>query len=1004
MYAFAAVFLLISGASSLIYEISWARLLSPHVGSDNATISIVLASFFLGMALGSYFSSFCKQIRINYIHVYIILELLIGLSALILLPIMANLGNFIEAYPYFATSLIGKLILSLGLLSIPTICIGATFPIVSCLIIQHKKEIGLRIGQLYFYNTLGAIVGSLSAGFILIPSIGLDGAIYFAACLNFLIVAIAWFFRKRFDNNVNDREIDNTTPINSHPSRTLALFSLGICGFVLLACEVAWSKYLSILTISSMQSFAIILASTLSGIAAGSWFIRHRISQIKKPVYYICTCFIVTAFLLMMIRSGLNTLPSIMLEINALNWSLETKQLLRYLIIAALLFPATFMFGVLFPLAMKLYNKNVNYLNNRVALAFSLNTIAGIFGALITGLWLLPNYGTDSVLLSMIVIMLLIPLYFMLFQTNGLQRRVLAISCLGIVTLSFASDGMDYKKLINAVDYRYKYKSAENKVPDYLYLKEGKNTVVSLAKYDNKFVYLQNNGLQESMIALNPKANSLVFESLQAYMPYFLHEDPKSAFVIGYGGGVTTRAFVETEINAIDVVEIEENIINAIKTISQGPAIALNDKRINLTIGDARTALLTDQKKYDIVTSQPSHPWISGAANLFTKEFFELVSTRLNDNGIFSQWIALFGMDVITFKSILKSFYEVFPYGFTMEVKESGDMMLIGSKEPLLFDNSRISERMSLPSVAQSLNKMHINHPKGLLWFFSMSRDEVINSTQDSILNTDLNIFSETHLSSIYANGVGNQDPYYYIKTTATYDLLSFLNSEDAKFHLFEFGKSLLDWNSPEKSYQIATQLKKIDSTWGKSLEHEIFYWKYDYSDATDLYNSQTEWLDISHYRQFLIHLRNENWTLSEIILNNIQSPALRQLAQATLLYEKEEWQKLLSMQPITQMDQSWQLMARLKQNDLSVLSQLASNTEIKFDNLKKLQLISDIYHKNNANQQAELLDAQIQVLTHARLNFVASLIQTAELENNAAWLQDLDSEVQYLDKQSSTN
>jgi len=1003
MYAFAAVFLLLSGASGLIYEISWARLLSPHIGSDNAAISIVLGSFFLGMALGSYLSCYCKQSRFNFIYVYILLEFLIGLSALVLLPIITNLSSFIEIFPFLAASLTGKLILSLSILIIPTVCLGATFPIVSCLVIKHKDELGLRLGQLYFYNTFGAIIGSLMAGFLLIPKFGLDGAIYFAVTLNLLIVIFAWLFREQFIYQHTDPKL--LTPESGHQSsRLFALFSLGVSGFVLIACEVAWTKYLAILTVSSMQSFAIILASTLSGIAAGSWFIRRRISHIKNPIHFICLCFVITAFLLMTIRWGLNTLPTFMQEINSLHWSLESKQQLRYFLVAIILLPATFMFGLIFPIALSLHSRDIHQLSHRVGFAYSLNTLAGILGAFAAGFWLLPTYGTDSVLLSMIIITLSIPLYFILFKSFGLQRHILLISSLSIVTLSFASDGMNYKKLINAVDYRYKFQPGENKDPEFLYLKEGKNTVVSLVKYDNKFAFLQNNGLQESMIALDPKGNNLVFETLQAYIPYFLHENPSSAFVIGYGGGITTKALTDTSINTINIVEIEENIIEAVKVIPNGPALALEDERINLKIGDARTALLTNQKQYDIITSQPSHPWVSGAANLFTKEFFELIHSRLNDNGVFSQWIALFGMDVITFKAILKSFYTVFPYGFTMEIKESGDMMLIGAKKPLLFSFPKISQRMTSPFIAQNLEKFQINHPRDLFWFFSLSRDEIIKSTKKSILNSDLNIFSETHLSSIYGNGVGNEDPYYYIKTTAKYDLVSFLESKDAKYQLFEMGKRFLDLNAPIKSHGIATQLTKIDAVWGESLLHEILYWKYDYSQATKFYNSKSEWLDISHYRQFLIHLRNNNWKLSEKILTHIQSPALRQLAQATLLYENKDWQNLLSMQPITQLDQSWQFMARLKQNDLSVLNQLATNTEIKYDNLKALQLISDIYHQNNSNHHAEILDAQIKVLTHARLNFVASLIQTAKLENNLQWLQDLNNEVQYIDKLISSN
>jgi len=998
MYALAAVFLLLSGASGLIYEVSWARLFSAHIGSDSAAISIVLSSFFLGLALGAYLSAYLGRYRSRLISIYLGLELLIGISALCSILLFSYLDQIIQFFPFFASSLLGKLVLSLLVLIIPTSCIGATFPIVCQLVVDKQKEMGMRIGQLYFFNTAGAVLGSLAAGLLLIPAFGLDGAIYFAVLLNFVVVLLAWNFRKYFVSQslTHSPKAKSDARVKSDYG-FFPLFSLAIGGFVLLASEVAWTKYLTILTGSSLQSFSIILACTLLGIALGSWVIKKHILSIKHPLKTISMCFLGIASLLVISRWSFNTLPWIMSEINALSLTPDSKQNIRYLLVAGLLLPTTFLFGVAFPILLHFYAGSVDQIKSRLALAYSMNTVAGIFGALIAGFWILPEFGTDTLLFSMIFVVLTIPISLLIIKHDNMRRPVVLVLIVAISSAGFASNEMNYGKLISMVNYRYKYNPPAGVEPEFLYLNEGKNSIVSLVKYNNDFALLQNNGLQESMVYLRQNENTLIFETLQAYLPFFIHPNPKTAFVVGYGGGITTQALVDTTLKQIDVVEIEQNIVNAIQTIPEGPAKALNDGRVNLEIGDARSALLVAQKKYDIITSQPSHPWVSGSANLFTKEFFSLVKSRLNDNGIFSQWIALFGVDTSTLKSILKSFYQVYPSGFTLINKNSGDLMLIGAKQPVTLELGQIQQRMAISNIKRRLDKFQITKPSGLFWFFSLSNKEILATTHNSELNTDWNILSETRLSSSYANNREENDPYTYIEESANFDILPFLPAEEAKYQLFEMGKDFLNWDNPVLAEKIASQIESIDEKWGKSLTHEIFFWKHDYVSATALYNQHQDMIDITHYRQFQISLEQKDWETANNISLRIESVPLRRLSHAMILFAQNNWSALANLIPQSQLEQSWQLVGKLKLNDTSALEPLARMTEVKYDNLTQLQTLADAYRQTGYIEQAKLYEDHIKVITQARVNLYASFSLNAKREQNHNWALALEKEMQRL-------
>jgi spermidine synthase len=300
--------------------------------------------------------------------------------------------------------------------------------------------------------------------------------------------------------------------------------------------------------------------------------------------------------------------------------------------------------------------------------------------------------------------------------------------------------------LIAAARYRFDSDAMAGKKPRFMFLEEGKAGVISVVTYDEKKARLQNNGIQESYLGLVPTIKPPFTEVLLGLMPFLLHPDPKSAFVVGFGGGNTVQALADTPLQEIRVVELEPAVISAVAAIRDGEIPILQDSRVQLRLNDARNSLLVEGRSYDLIVSQPSHPWLAGAGNLFTRQFFEIAAARLNDGGIFAQWVNLFNMDATTLRSILQAYFQVFPHGFTFVNKTPGDLLLFGSKQPLVFDYRRIEKRMRMPRIKRALAAAKVRRPEALLWYFALSRAEALTAAADMPPNTDTRIYSEVRL------------------------------------------------------------------------------------------------------------------------------------------------------------------------------------------------------------------------------------------------------------------
>jgi spermidine synthase len=847
-----AIFMLFSGFSALVYQVTWVRLLGLGLGSTSASISIVVSSFFLGMSLGSYFFQKALRAGRDGMVVYAAIELGIGASGLVLLPVLIDLDYLLSFAPMFGTQPVLKLATTLVLLIVPTTFMGATFPVMTSVLAGGEEKLGRLISNLYSLNTFGAVLGATLCGFVLIPNWGLDGSIYIAVIVN-LLIGVAAFTVARPLNLATRAPVietdgaDASRQGDARPAawHKAAATTLAVTGFASIATQVGWTKYLAIFVGSTIFGLSVILAVFLTGIALGAWLIRRRIDTVRSPEMMMALGLAAAAVTMLVARAGLGYVPELQAFLNRADATPGVTTAIRYAALVLLILPPTLIFGALFPLNLKIFCGGLIGVRTLIGKAYALNTLASITGAAFAGFVAIPLFGTDFLLGAMALLVAATTLVWCGHAVSASGRLLLAGAGAAAVLLLLALPGIDYRRLIASVGYDAYSKSGET--PEYLFLKEGKAGVISLMTYDGDSVKLQNNGLNEAGLTLSNPNDIPVIEALLGVIPYGLHTSPESAFVIGFGGGTTTRILADTDLNEIRVVELEPAVVEAGHYVKDGPISALSDPRVSISYNDARNVLVVEDRKYDIIVSQPSHPWLAGSAGLFSREFWEITRSRLNEGGIFGQWVNLFRMDAPTMQSLFKAFFDVYPHG--MVFANSGNMLMIGSTGPLTIDHKRFNAILSEPVLKAKFATRNIRDVHDVLWYFALSRDQAVDASRDAVASRDANVLSEVRLSRLTDTPTGDQSPAAFMQRHTTMDVGGYLGS-DASSKLALLAMYFLREESYYRADLAIAQLTKFDVTRARVLTHRRALDMLDFATATALYQRYVNWPDEAHLAQ----------------------------------------------------------------------------------------------------------------------------------------------------------
>jgi spermidine synthase len=380
---------------------------------------------------------------------------------------------------------------------------------------------------------------------------------------------------------------------------------------------------------------------------------------------------------------------------------------------------------------------------------YAINTLGAIIGSFMAGFILIPWLGArNSILIAVAMNILIAGILFLRAPTPALSRRVGgAVATAVIAGLIWYPLAAWDASVLSSGPYlytdRYQNIASTKKIDlraamlegrEFLYFKEGLHAVVAVEKNAAWNLTLQVNGKADAS-AKGDAATQLML----GHLPLLLHQSAGNVLVIGLGIGMTLGAVEQHPVKSVDVVEIEPAVVEASSYFKDFTGDALNDPRVNLIVGDGRNHLALTNRQYDVIISEPSNPWVSGMANLFTREFFELAKKRLREDGVMCQWVQAYSMSSIDFKTIVGTFRAVFPRVAVWEASFGGDYLLIGSLQELKVDYPMLLDRLGDKRIRADLSKMRIQNPATFLDKLVLTDKAVVEYTRQAPLHTDDN-------------------------------------------------------------------------------------------------------------------------------------------------------------------------------------------------------------------------------------------------------------------------
>lgn len=706
----------LSGFSGLIYESIWTRYLKLFLGHAAYAQTLVLIIFMGGMALGAWYAGKKTHEYKNLFLVYAIVEALIGLLAIFFHSIFTwtldiSLNEIIPALNniYFARTYQWSIA---ALLILPqSFLLGTTFPLMANAVIRHFNiDTGKSISLLYFTNSIGAALGVLISGFVLIKWLGLPGTIALAGILNIIIALFLYQISKQTCSMMSGAVFSSEKMLPP----LLILFAATITGMASFIYEITWIRMLSMVLGSSTHAFELMLSAFILGLALGGFFIRKRIDGFKEPVQTIAQIQVIMGlFAIISIPLYHFSFDGMGLLLSVLNRT-DNAYLLyvmaSHAIAMLIMLPTTICAGMTLPLLTHILLQQ-NYGERSIAHIYSANTIGAIIGVVVAIFIILPVMGLKNGIIigGLIDILLGFFILFSLYKTI-LNKSFLkiAISSSLVIFVIYLSNELDPKRLVSGV-YRTGV-VASSAIIDVPFYKDGKTASIGISEFNNGNVMITTNGKPDATIAMKTNISAAIDEVtmiMAAVIPMVLNKEIKNVANIGFGSGLTSHVLLHfPEIKKLDTIEIEPEIIEAARYFLPRVKNAYNDPRSIIHIEDAKTFFSLKQEKYDLIVSEPSNPWVSGTASLFTDEFYEEIKKHLTDEGVFAQWLQIYEIDLYLVMSILKTLNNQFP-SYQLYATNNSDILFIAHNK--IIDRPIESDIFKIPDVQAELNRVGIN-------------------------------------------------------------------------------------------------------------------------------------------------------------------------------------------------------------------------------------------------------------------------------------------------------
>jgi len=761
----------LSGASALVYEVVWVRSLSLVFGGSHLAVSTVLSVFMAGLALGSWIIGRHVDDQRRLLRLYGLLELGIAVSAAGFLGLMklypsiyVPLARAAGDSPLILSAI--RVVFATVAMIVPATLMGGTLPILSRFVALRSGGLGRPLSFLYGVNTLGAMAGTLVAGFVLLARFGAAGSMRIAIAANVAIGLCALALRDvglAAPPARPEPPRERAGPVRGAAgalSYRMVLLGIGVSGFCALGYEVLWTRVLSMVIGTSSYSFTIMLVAFLAGIALGSQaygVVGRRLANGGA------TAGSVAAFALVQVTIGLTALAVTYLirDLPALSIRLQSLLLhsrasdfgsrlgASFLVALSFMFVPAFFMGLAFPIAGTINAAYRRHVGRAVGEVLAYNTVGAILGAAVSGFALIYLFGIERSLLLLAA--LNVGMGLCIASTCGGPRKLRwAMACVTAASLVSLAAAPGWFRIWDAkyfAIYRNNQRDAfetPEKVQDalentdVLFFHEGVDSTISVIRPKGADQALLVNG----KIVASSTRQDVQCQYTLGHLPMLLHPDPARVFVLGMGTAMTLGATAaHPEAQSITLVEIEAGVEPAARTFRGTNHDALDDPRLEIVWNDGRNYLLTTRDEYDVITADPIHPWTRGSAYLYTAEYYALAADRLRPGGIMCQWLPIYELTAEDLASVVRTFGESFEH--MMLWLTHYDAELIGSNSPILIDERDLARRIAHPAVSRDLASVEMGSASDFLSYFVMGTAGVRAFGRNGVVNTDDNLHLE---------------------------------------------------------------------------------------------------------------------------------------------------------------------------------------------------------------------------------------------------------------------
>ncbi|HEX7136808.1 MAG TPA: hypothetical protein VF219_03140 [Vicinamibacterales bacterium] len=715
-----ALLLLGSGFCALLYQTVWLRQFRLIFGASTAASAAVIAIFMGGLGFGGLVIGRRVERSPNPLGVYGSLEIAVAISAGV-----SPLLFWIVRAAYLATGgsfglgivlvTIVRLIGAVLIIGVPATLMGGTLPAASRAVEFEGDERRRGVAVLYAVNTLGAVAGAALSTFVLLERLGNLRTLICAALLNAFVGLSALLVSRQVRTRegggavLRDEIADDEESVPSEPvaAPRLVFGAAAIVGFAFLLMELVWYRILTPLLGGTTFTFGLILAVALAGIGLGSFVYSFGRPARSDATGFALTCALEAWFITLPIALG-DRIAVLALLLRSVGSAGFAGYVFGWIVVAAIvIFPPACIAGYQFPLLISLLGKGRRGVASDVGRAYAWNTLGAIAGSLAGGFGILPLLTapgawrlTGALLAGLAVIAAL---------QRPLRRMAATLTVIG---MSVVTAGMLFAEGPTAF-WRHSPIGAgriatkeltPNRIRDLeatrrrqtIWEADGVESSVAVADDEGYAFIVNGKGDGHARMDAGTQVMSGVLAGL-------LHPAPKHAVVIGLGTG-TTAGWLGAlpSIESVDAVEIEPSIVHVAAMCSAVNRDVLHNPKVRIRIGDGREFLLAGGRTYDVISSEPSNPYRAGIASLFTTEFYRAAADHLAPGGIFIQFLQAYEVDADTIRTAYATITGVFPHVETWQ-SQSGDLLLVGSRAPLIYDRSTIARRMAAPVIAEGL-------------------------------------------------------------------------------------------------------------------------------------------------------------------------------------------------------------------------------------------------------------------------------------------------------------